>query len=235
MPAAVAAPTFSPGDSWTYEDTKEIRGVRRSTHNTLTVTRVEGGLLRMAIRSSAPNAVEREVLTQPDWSRVRSVNGRQTVVNRPFAFPLKPGKSWIVDYVEDTPSDRRHLREHLAMTYRVTSWDEVTVPAGTFHALRIDGIGTWSADLPANTVVATTRSPGSNVAVTSQQGGHTVSGRFLKSFWYVPDVRRWVRSEENYYDNNGVASEQNTSLLEAFTPADPVAPGEGAGRLSSRP
>ena len=48
----------------------------------------------------------KELLAGADASRSlsRSVNGRQTVVNRPLAFPLNIGKSWIVEYSEDHPN-----------------------------------------------------------------------------------------------------------------------------------
>ncbi len=91
------------------------------------------------------------------------------------------------------------------------------MPAGTFHALRIDADGTGTADLPANVAVARGRAPnGSNVAVATTQGARTASGRTLRTFWYVPAVRRWVKSEEDIFDTNGVRTSHATSILEAY-------------------
>ena len=158
------------------------------------------------------------MLANPDWSRTRSVNGKQTMVNRPFAFPLNLAKVWVVDHAEITPSDRRQTREHLEMTYKLAAWEDATVPAGTFHALRIEDDGTGTAELPSNTMVAAGRTSGGggNLAVTTRRANRTASGRFIKTFWYVPDARRWLKSEESFYDNNGERSEQETSVLDAY-------------------
>ena len=31
-----------------------------------------------------------------DWSFVRNVNGKETTVNQPLAFPLSSGKTWTI-------------------------------------------------------------------------------------------------------------------------------------------
>jgi hypothetical protein len=43
-----------------------------------------------------------------------------------------------------------------------------------------------------------------------------VSGRTYKAFWYVPEVRRWVKSVEEYYGSGGVRNERYTAELESF-------------------
>ncbi|HLZ99284.1 MAG TPA: hypothetical protein VKP66_15210 [Steroidobacteraceae bacterium] len=43
----------------------------------------------------------------------------------------------------------------------------------------------------------------------------TVTGRTYKAFWYVPEVKRWVRSVEEYYGNGGVRNER-PAKLESF-------------------
>jgi hypothetical protein len=44
----------------------------------------------------------------------------------------------------------------------------------------------------------------------------TVSGRTYKAFWYVPDVKRWVKSDEEYYNANNVRTERYADELEAY-------------------
>ena len=213
----VAAPPLHPGDSWTYEDGNEVHGNTRTTHDVITLVRAEKTMIIVNVNAAGATGPGREQILGPEWSRVRSVNGQQTTVNRPLAYPLARGKTWAVDYSEATPADRRHLRESWHMTYRVGSWEDVSVPAGTFHALRIEADGTWTADLPANVAVARGRAPnGANVAVATTQGARTASGRTLKTFWYVPEVRRWVKSEEDIFDSNGARTSHATSNLEAY-------------------
>lgn len=36
----------------------------------------------------------------------------------------------------------------------------------------------------------------------------TVAGRTYKAFWHVPSVKRWVKSVEEYYENNGVRTQR---------------------------
>ena len=225
--AATPAPTFEPGDSWTYENVKNNKGTVRASHDTMTVTRVDDRLLSVELRSAGSEAPGRELLANPDWSRTRSVDGRLTTVNRPLAFPLSPGKSWSIDFTENTPADRRHSRERIEMTYKVAGWEEVAVPAGTFRALRVEGDGKWTVELPPNTLTQAGRgADGGRFVATTRQGNRLVSGRQIFTFWYAPEVHRWVRSEENTYDNNGVRTEQTTSALEAFKVAESAADAE---------
>ncbi len=213
----VAAPPLNPGDSWTYEDGNEVRGNTRTTHDVITLVRADKGLIIVNVNTAGATGPGHEQIVGPEWSRVRSVNGQQTTVNRPLAYPLTRGKTWAVDYSESTPADRGHLRESWHTTYKVGSWEDVSVPAGTFHALRIDAEGTWTADLPANVAVARGRVPnGANVAVATTQGARSASGRTLKTFWYVPEVRRWVKAEEDIFDSNGARTSHTTSNLEAY-------------------
>lgn len=219
----VRAPRLTPGDTWTYENAHDLRGVRRSTHDMITLLRADSRMIDVEIRPAGSPNPGKEQLIGPDWSRVRSVNGVQTVVNRPLAYPLTPGKSWAVDYAETTPADRAHTREQMHIVYKVAGWEDVTVPAGTFHVVRIEGDGTWMADLPSNTLVAGGRTPnGGAVVNATRQAARVASGRFLKTFWYAPEVHRWVKSDEEFFDSNGTRTEQSTSDLEAFTLADPA-------------
>ena len=220
--ANVTAPPLNPGDSWTYAQSNESRGSNRTTHDMVTVVRADSQLIVVNVRAVNTPGPGREQLVGPEWSRLRSINGHQTVVNRPLAYPLSLGKTWSVDYNEFTPADRSHTRESWQTTYKVAAWEEVTVPAGTFRALRIDADGTWTAELPANTVLAQGRAAnGANLAMASRQGARLITGRLLKTFWYVPDVHRWVKSEEDIFDTNGARTSHVTADLEAYALADP--------------
>jgi hypothetical protein len=218
---SLRAPRLNPGDSWTYENSNEARGTTRVTHDVLTLTRVDARELAIEVHPVGTPGPGREILSGPDWSRVRSVNGKLTVVNQPLSYPLTLGKQWALDFSEDNPN-RFHTREQWHMVYRVAGWEEITLPAGTFRALKIEGDGTWTADLPSNTLVTRGRAPnGTDVLTRTTQGARVVSGRFLKTFWYVAEVHRWVRSEEDIYDSNGVRTARSVATLEAYSLADP--------------
>jgi hypothetical protein len=214
---SVLAPVLSPGDSWTYANSIEARGNTRTTHDMITVKQADNRFIAITVKAVGASGPGSDRLVGPNWSVVRSVNGRQTVVNQPLAFPLSVNKSWTMSYTEQTPADRTHLREQISMTYKVTGWEDVTVAAGTFHAARIEGDGSWTADLPGNTLTARARTAnGSNVAVMSQQASRVASGRMLATFWYVPEVERWVKCDEEIYSSTGVLTKRTTAELESF-------------------
>lgn len=73
------------------------------------------------------------------------------------------------------------------LTYRVVGWEQVTLPAGTFRALKIEAEGTWTATLaPANTAVIGSWSDAQGtipLAQTRRTGETSVTGRMGKAFW----------------------------------------------------
>jgi hypothetical protein len=61
---------------------------------------------------------------------------------------------------------------------KVIGWEQVTVPAGTFWALKIEQTG-WSNDLSPSAIVATYQRAGVRVDLT---------------LWYSPEVKYIVKS-----------------------------------------
>ena len=81
---------------------------------------------------------------KPDWAKFRGLNGVETVVNRPLAFPLALGKSWNVNYAENNPNPRfvREIdRHHLQSRSDGGDLDERA--SAPFKALKIEGKGNW--------------------------------------------------------------------------------------------
>ncbi len=220
-PAAqpIGAPRLGENDTWTYRSTVENKSGWHQTRVESTVERA--GSKQIAIDDKPAGSVmpPTERLVGADWSRVRSVNGHQTVVNKPLSFPLSIGKTWEIDYTENHPN-RRHTSEHIHTVYKVAGWEDVTVPAGAFHALKIEADGEWAAAVaPSVSGVTAARvdaQGATTVMQTNRSGAGIVSGRTYKAFWYVPAVKKWVKSVEEYYDSNGVRTERYTDELESF-------------------
>ncbi len=216
---SIGAPAVASNDSWTYQHTIEI-GSRWQQENTVfTVTRASATEIALDLTQAGSTMPPREVLTGQDWSRHRSINGHETVVNQPFSFPLSVGKTWRVEYAEMHPN-RQHSVEHWVTPYRVTGWEDVTVPAGTFHALKIEAEGQWSAVVaPAVSSMSGARvdAEGATTVIQSNRaGGAAISGRTYKAFWYVPSVKRWVKSVEEYYNANEVRTSRYTDQLQSY-------------------
>ncbi|WP_242538917.1 hypothetical protein [Trinickia acidisoli] len=220
MAQSIDAPSLKEGDSWTYADTVE-KGPSgwTQTHDELTIQRVTDSHIYFTAKQAGSAQNGHEAITDSDWGRTREFDGNEVVVNRPLAFPLTAGKHWEVQYTEPHPNPRLSS-ETWTTKYKVVGFEDVTVPAGTFHALKIEAEGQWRGELASmNTVVqAAQASPGTTTMVTQAHRviPQAVAGQTYKAFWYVPEVGRWVKSVEEYYGSNGVRNERYTAELEAY-------------------
>jgi hypothetical protein len=216
---SVGAPRISENDSWTYQHTVENKAGWHQVHVETTVLRAGATSIEISSKQVGSTMPPSEQLTGPDWIRFRSVNGHETVVNKPLSFPLSTGKSWEIEYTEDHPN-RQHTSEHTQTNYKVTGWEDVTVPAGTFHAIKIEADGQWSAAIaPAVGAVSGSRVDAQGATTVVQTGRTipaTISGRTYKAFWYVPAVKKWVKVVEEYYDPNGTRNERFMDELESY-------------------
>ncbi|HEY2608098.1 hypothetical protein P0D88_07115 [Paraburkholderia sp. RL18-103-BIB-C] len=120
-----------------------------------------------------------------DWSRERNLDGAEAVVNRPFAFPLSPGKTSSVDYTELHPN-KMFASQKWNSQYKVVGTDTVEVPAGKFQALKIESEGDWIAQIEQ----------GDTAMITQAQNVGPVqsTGQTYKAFSHVPEIGRWVNN-----------------------------------------
>jgi len=216
----VDAPAVKAGDTWTYRVTTEKGSSGWSqTRDEVIVSRVTSSLIYFTSRPSGSTQPAKEVYAGLDWSRLRDVNGKETVVNRPFVFPLTAGKTWDVQYTEQHPN-KAHRSEQWDTKFTVIGFEPVEVPAGKFNALKVEAEGHWSAEPePTQTVVQGAQSSAdasSTVTQVQKARAEPVTGRTYKAFWYAPEVRRWVKSVEEYYGNGGVRNERFAAELEAY-------------------
>jgi len=170
-------------------------------------------------RSAPPNPPS-EILLNADWSRFRSIGGHETVTYKPLSFPLTATKTWDLAYTDDHPSNTAHKSEQRQLHYRVVGWEELEVPAGKFKALKIEAEGTWSGEVAPKVAASIATQAGAEGTTTAAQTvnitARTVEGRLYFASWYVPDVKRAVKSIDEYYDTNGIRSERDTVELESF-------------------
>jgi hypothetical protein len=222
-PTSIPAPRLAEGDSWTYAATTEDKTGWHQRQVRSTVEHASALSIAVSNQEVGAPTPAREILFGPEWSRVRSVNGKEVVVNRPLAFPLAPGKGWTLGYTEDHPT-RDRLRQEIRLQYSVVGWEDVTVPAGTFHALKIEADGSWTGvNAPSAGAVAGTHvDAGGSTTVTQTQrsGPSTVTGRLYKALWYAPAVKRWVKLVEEDYSGSGTRNARATNELTAFKVAN---------------
>jgi hypothetical protein len=170
---AIAKPALHSGDVW--------------------IDRIKGGDREFRIEAVHGDTMEvnfwgAEETTDPNLNIIvyRSLtdsSSEPTVSSKPgmwFVFPLYPGKTWVSDFdweqrgaapVKGKGEDRG----------KAIGWEEVTVPAGTFRALKVE--------------------------VTSRffgKGG--MADEATATFWYSPKVNRFVKFDyRSFYEGEMVA------------------------------
>ncbi len=83
-----------------------------------------------------------------------------------FSFPLEPGKQWNMTSRWQTPD--LSLAGTTVVEGKVGNWEDVAVPAGKFHALRVD--------------------------ITNRVFGRMGTADEIDiTYWWVPEVNRWVK------------------------------------------
>jgi hypothetical protein len=222
VPTHIAAPDLKPGDSWVFDRSTE-RGTSGFSNQRfdLRIEHIGADTMIVGIKLEGSPTDYEDHFMGADWSQRRLFDGRQTVTGRPFAFPMTIGKTWTSDYVDPTRHGLQVSADHHA-TYKVTGWEDVTTPAGTFHALRIESDETVKAQfMAANAAVggAVATADGATViAHTNKAGPHTEYEEIFSTFDYVPEVKYWVKSVEDIYNSNNVRVTRRTDMLISFKP-----------------
>jgi len=220
-------PRLKTGDTWAYQSTTEqsanqnaqASGAWAEKHSEITVVRAGSSTMLISRKERGSKLPPLEIMTGSDWSYYRSINGEETVVNQPFNFPLEEGKSWNLKFIENHPNNQlKYLESQL--NYTVVGWEEVTVPAGKFKALKIETDGKWKSELePSNNTSTSSRTNQDGTTVIMQANKErpkVSSGRIYRAYWYVPEAKRYVKAVEENFTPNGTLSRRNTEELESF-------------------
>jgi len=217
---SMSAPKLNPGDTWTYVETVETApNGWRQTHDEIVVLRTTSDHIYFETKQAGTTQAANELVEGADWSRSRNVNGTETMVNRPLSFPLSVGKTWQVKYTEAHPNVK-HDSESVDTRFKVVGPESVEVPAGKFEAIKIEAEGQWTAQtapMQSATTGTVANQAGATIVMQTRRASPVVAtGRLYKAFWYVPEIGRWVKSDEEYYGSNGVRTQRFTSELESF-------------------
>lgn len=153
----------------------------------------------------------------PDWSRR---NSAREPIDQPLHFPLWPGKAWDVERWQPDPDMLGYEREGVHQHYSVAAWEDIATPAGQFFAARIEVEGRWHAAPPAASIGQGPRNsqphPDTLPPKTLWEAPSPLYGQLARTLWYVPEVKRWVRQSEVYYDANGALLESHKAELHSY-------------------
>ncbi len=219
---SVAQPAFRAGDSWVQERTTE-KGSSGFAQVLLdmVVERVDGETMVVGLkRDGAPGNYEDQVVGT-DWSHHRVLDGDDTVTVRPMKFPLRVGKTWSIDYTDNAHRGRQ-MQDHVRRTYKVVGWEDVTVPAGTFRAVKVEANGVDDAvvSVPnrAGSTAMSTNGAALSVSGVQRGGLARVTRRTYAALYYVPEVKNWVKAVEEQYNTDVVLVLRETTTLMSWKP-----------------
>jgi len=226
--ADTTAPVFKEGDKWIFSVTeaKNTNGVMSSTNHKWenSVTRAGSHSFTLSAKTTDSNLPPKELSRNSDWGVTSSVNGESIVISKPYDFPLKDGKSWKIEYTMNNP-DAKVRSEKISKQYTVIGWEDITVPAGKFHALKVEMEGDWHKEFapvgPSAVSSASSNANGSVGVVKTQNAGtpNPASGKLYQAFWYVPEIKNHVKAIFEDYQAGGALNRRTTEELESFVPA----------------
>jgi hypothetical protein len=222
-PSTISAPALKAGDAWVFDRATE-RGTSNFTSQRFDfrVEHIGEDTMVVGIKLDGSPVDFEDHAMGSDWSQRRTIDGKQTVTGRPFAFPLTAGKAWTSDFVDPTRHGLQISAEHHE-TYKVTGWEDVVTPAGAFHALKIECDDKVKAQMAAaNGAVAgamATADGSTIVAHADHSGPRTVYGESFSTFYYAPEVKYWVKTVREDFNSESVRMQKQTDTLVSYKPA----------------
>lgn len=178
----VDRPELSPGDSWSYQrsdlSTKSVIG----RYSTDVVAKTDKGY-------SIRNTVDGDIANLPqslslDLGRITTVEGKESD-SRWLDFPLTVGKSWSA---KELWRNTRGATGNEEIPYKVEGIEKITVPAGTFEAVKVKGYGQWN-----------------NTSSFS-------SGQVEITYWYALEVKNFVRFDRKNWFKGSIMDNWSTEL-----------------------
>jgi S1-C subfamily serine protease len=188
-PASASAPAGAPGmpaagTVWTYSFLERIWS-RRQIEVTVRAVRVDGGLVEEVVTASGAKDLRRVVNAREVRFVETALSSSMSVVEpAPYLVAANGGKPpGSVPQIEGYPVGAAGL-PGWTTSAEIQGWEQVTVPAGTFKALRVRVAGRRSAPIG---------------------GRNAFAGRFEMTAWYAPDVKRIVRQEQRIWTADGIS------------------------------
>ncbi len=125
-----------------------------------------------------------------------------SLTNRPCTAPLAVGDSWSVDRETDNGHERSD--------YNVVGFEQITVQAGTFKAIKIKSDSKYEDHFDKLMQSMTGKKAESRTNNANNSNWHRAT------YWYVPDVKSDVKRYVEYLDDSGAPLFEETDELIEF-------------------
>ena len=218
--APIPAPSIKPGDEWVFDRSHQAgTAVFNQRRLRFRVESVSGDKMVVGLKpDGAPTDFEDHGMGS-DWSQRRLLDGKETVTGRPLNFPLTIGKSWTADYVNPNRYGlQTSARFHT--TYKVSGWEDVTTPAGTFHCIKVEADTQIEAHLEASSTAVAAATTVAGEATTVGHVGRTpertVHALEHEEFFCAPEVKYWVKSTKEQFNEQDVRTSKDSDVLESY-------------------
>lgn len=215
--AAVGLPDMRVGDSWIVDQTAEKGTNFTQQRVELRLERLDSEAMVVGVRPAGSDKPYEDQMFGRDWSHSHVVGGVETVGERPLAFPMRVGSTWSADF----PLLHPHppvVSAHAHIDFKVTGWQTVTVPAGVFRALRIEGHGAVHFHVAASAVAAIGATGGVSAGQTARQAAHDTDLIKYSEIFYAPAAKRWIKGLDETYNEDNVRVARDTNELASFKP-----------------
>lgn len=176
----VERPDIRVGDFWRYQVTDKLTNLTQAV--SMEVTTVTGD--RIQTQSSRPGTAATVEIWDRDWNQFKQGETEYTPFYPGLQFPLEKGKQWSGKAQYRISSGLLHHQ----VTSQVAGWERVTVPAGTFDAVRIEVRGNFTES--------------QSLAYYPQQGS------ISNVIWYAPAVGQIIKKELTHRDFTVAANGQ---------------------------
>ena len=178
----VKAPYVEVGDCWGYRAENLFYGRTEIRNYELCITHVDKTTdVILAVATVRDDGREIDLSFNSDWGSSTSITGQITTPSaRVLKFPLRVGAKYS-DAYQFRNAPLGGIAGDAQFEYEVIGWEEVTVPAGKFRALKIVGRG----------------------LITRYDVTVNPYGRTTRTVWYAPEVNRHIR--QTYQDLRGIS------------------------------
>jgi hypothetical protein len=222
QPEIVNKPTFKAKDSWTFRINDRSRsGETKERHMMLSIVRSSSHSVLQSAKAADSSMPPIEKLLGADLSLSDSINGQSVIVHKPFDFPMQVGKNWKVSYEKENPT--KNVKKHrVELQYEGIGWEEVSVPAGKFQAFKVEAEGTWRDEFNPTPLTTGSSSQvdkdGAVIVVKNQKPTvqPPITGRMFRTYWYVPAIKREVKSVEEQFTTDGSLAGKSMWELESY-------------------
>jgi hypothetical protein len=222
QPEIVDKPIFKPKDTWTFRINDRSRnGETKERRMVMSIVRSSSKSVLQSAKAADSSLPPIEKLLGADLSLSDSINGQEVIVHKPFDFPMKIGKKWNVLYEKENPT--KNIKKHrIELQYEGIGWEEVSVTGGKFQAFKVEAEGTWRDEFnPTPMTTGSTSQIDKDGAVIVVKNlkpfiPAPITGKIFRTYWYVPAIKREIKSIEEQFTTDGSLASKSTWELDSY-------------------